>query len=271
MSDLVISGLGTRMPSPVRHLHWKKYFLIAVALHLAILSIPVSKLGGYHNGEHNKIEISVIPEPTPVAQAPLVKPIKPPVLRPLNPPKIEKVKSPPPARPEGKKTAEQPQKVVSPDLNPAKEIAQVGPGSGGVAIVGATGTGATLSGSAGEPGGSGAGLGRHGVGGGGGGTGPIEARLGAGDGPQWAYQEKPVYPYAAQRLGKKGRVVLKLTIDEKGNLKKAEVMEATDQIFVSAVLDAVRRSKFRPARKNGIPFATWATWPVTFSLGDDRS
>jgi len=259
MSDMVSSEMDFLTPSPAHNPRWRKYLLVAVAIHMAILSIPISKLSGYHNNENRAIEISVIPEPTPV-----VKPIKPPVLRPFQPPKIEKVKSPPPARPEGKKTAEQPQKVVSPDIGSKKEVAQVGPGSGGVAIVGATGTGATLSGSAGEPGGSGAGLGRQGVGGGGGG--PVEARFGAGDGPQWVYQEKPVYPYAALKLRKKGKVVLRLTIDEKGNLIKTEVKEATDQIFASAVIDAARKSKFLPARRNGIPFAVLAMWPVTFSL-----
>jgi periplasmic protein TonB len=265
VSGLSSSGLDFRIPPASYHPRWRICILIAVALHLAILSVPISKLGDYHNNGNKAIEVTVIPEPISVAP----KPITPPVPRPFHPPKIERIKSPPPARPEGKKTAEQPQKVISPDLNPRKEVAQVGPGSGGVAIVGATGTGATLSGSAGGPGGSGAGLGRQGVGGGGGGTGPVEARFGVGDGPQWAYQEKPVYPYSAQRLGKKGRVVLKLTIDEKGNLTKTEVMEATDQIFVSSVLEAVRRSKFRPAQRNGVPFATWTILPVTFRP-DDR-
>jgi protein TonB len=268
MSDLTLSGLCIQKSSPGYYKQWKKYFLIAIMLHLVILSAPISKLGNYTGNERREIEVSVIPEPVPPAPVPVAKPIKPPVPQPIQTPKIEKVKSPPPARPEGKKTAEEVQKIVSPDLTTAKETAQVGPGSGGVAIVGGTGTGATLSGSAGRPGGSGAGLGRQGVGGGGGGTGPVEARFGAGDGPQWAYQDKPVYPYAARRLGKNGRVVLKLTIDEKGNLVKAEVIEATDQIFVSAVLDAVRKSKFRPARRNGVPFAAWAVWPVSFRTDD---
>jgi periplasmic protein TonB len=264
MSDLALSVLGIRTPSLSHHPQWRLCLLIAVVIHMGILSIPVSMLGSNHNAENKEIDVSLIPEPIPVAPVP----IKLPVPRPIQPLKIEKLKNPPPARAEGKKTAEPPQKVLSPDLNPAKETAQVGPGTGGVAIVGALGTGATLSGSAGEPGGSGAGLGKQGVGGGGGGTGPVEAKFGIGDGPQWVYQDKPVYPYAAQRLGKNGRVVLKLTIDEKGNLTKAEVIEATDQIFVSAVIDAARRSKFRPARKNGVSFATWATWPITFNLSD---
>jgi len=261
MSDLALSGPGIRMPN---HPQWRMCLLIAVAIHMAVLSIPISMLNSYHGGDNREIEVSVMPEPAPVTPVP----IKPPVPRPIQPLKIEKAKNPPPARDEGKKTAELPQKILSPDLNPSKEIAQVGPGTGGVAIVGGKGTGATLSGSAGEPGGSGTGLGKQGVGGGGGGTDPVETRFGVGDGPQWVYQDKPVYPYAAQRLGKNGRVVLKLTIDEKGNLTKAEVMEATDQIFVSAVIDAARRSKFRPARKNGVPFTAWAAWPVTFNLSD---
>jgi protein TonB len=268
MSDLASSGLDIRTPSLGHYPRWRASLVVALVIHLAILSIPISKLGGYHGDENREIEVSVMLEPTLVAPVPMAKPVPPYVPRPFQPPKIEPVRNPPPSRPEGEKTAKEPQKVVSPDLNPAREMAHVGPGPGGVAIAGSTGTGATLSGSAGEPGGSGAGLGRQGVGGGAGGTGPVEAQFGAGDGPQWAYQEKPVYPFAAQRLGKQGRVVLKLTIDEKGNLTKTEVMEATDQIFVSAVLEATRKSKFRPARRNGMPFATWAIWPVTFGPGD---
>lgn len=250
-----------RRPFGTEHRRWGTSLLVAVVLHGVLLSAPFSKSGGKHS-DYNSIDVSVIGEPVPVE-----KPIKPPSL-PVERQRIEKARGPAPARAEGRKTAELPQKVVSPEPGPEKEVVQAGPGSGGVAVVGVTGSGVTLSGASGKPGGSGAGLGHHGVGGGGGGTGPVDARFGSGDGPQWAYQEKPVYPYAAQRLGKRGRVVLRLTIDEKGNLTKTEVIEATDQIFVAAVLEAARRSRYSPARRNGIPFATRAIWPVTFSPGD---
>ena len=263
MSGTISSEIDFLKHSEVYNPQWKKCLLIALLFHLAVLAIPVSKLAGDYNKNGSEIEVAVIPAPVE-----LVQKAKPDVQKPVQPPKVQKIKSSPPARPEGKKTEEPPQKVVSPDLNPVRETANVGPGSGGVAIVGGSGTGATLSGSAGEPGGSGTGLGKKGVGGGAGGTVPIDTSFGAGDGPRWVYQERPIYPYAAQRLGKKGRVVVRLTIDEKGNLLKADVIEATDQIFVSAVLDAVRRSKFSPARKNGVPFTSRVIWPVSFSLGE---
>lgn len=268
MSEYFLSNKNIQVNSPAyNHSWWGKYLLVAVTLHIAIISIPVSEYTFKYTGDKGEIEVAVLPEPSPVEHVPPPKTIKPPVSRPFQPPKIQKVKGPPPARAEGKMTAELPQKIVSPDTNPTNEVAQVGPGSGGVAIVGGTGTGgATLSGSGGNPGGSGAGLGRQGIGGGK--TGPIDSAFGSGDGPQWLYQEKPVYPYSARRLGKQGRVVLRLTIDEKGNLTKTEVIEATDQIFVQAVIEAARKSKFRAASKNGQDFATRAIWPVNFRTGD---
>ncbi len=239
---------------------WVKYLAVAMVLHGAFLALPAIKNKTF---EQKSIDVSIVAEPAlPAPVREEQKPAPKPLTKPLEPPKIREKKSSPLTKPEGEKTAETPQKIVSPDAKPGPEVAQVGPGTGGVAIVGATGTGATLSGSAGEPGGAGAGLGKRGVGGGTGG--PIDAEFGMGDGPQWVYQARPEYPAVALRLGRRGKVVVRLHLDEKGSLTKTDVMDGSDPMFVSAVLDALKKSKFRPARVNGVPVACRANLPVHF-------
>jgi len=126
---------------------------------------------------------------------------------------------------------------------------KVGAGSGG------TGDG---TGAGGKGNGAGTGAGRGG--------GPVDARFGEGDGPQIAYQEKPEYPFAAKRLQKEGKVTLALTIDEKGKLQKTAVVEATDPMFAASAVEAMKRSRFRPARRNGVPVACQAPYTIRFGF-----
>jgi protein TonB len=94
----------------------------------------------------------------------------------------------------------------------------------------------------------------------------VDARFGEGDGPQIVYQEKPEYPFAAKRLQKEGKVTLALTIDEKGKLQKTTVVEATDPMFAVSAVEAMKRSRFRPARRNGVPVACRAPYTIRFGF-----
>ena len=124
----------------------------------------------------------------------------------------------------------------------------MGPGAGGAG----TGTGAGSTG--------------PGTGGGGKGAGPMEARFGDPEGPQFAYREKPEYPFAARRLHKEGKVTLMLTIDEKGSLRKVDVVEATDQMFAASAVEAMKRSQFRPAKRDGAAIACQAPFTIHFGF-----
>ncbi len=130
--------------------------------------------------------------------------------------------------------------------------AKVGLGAGGTGIGTGTGGAGTEAGTA--------------VGGGGGNGGPIDAKFGDADGPQFVYREKPEYPFAAMRLQKEGKVALRLFIDEKGNLEKVEVVEATDQMFASSAVEAMKRSRLRPARQNGVPVPCRAPYTIRFGF-----
>lgn len=138
-----------------------------------------------------------------------------------------------------------------------------------VASSGANGQGAAGSGGKGAAGsgtGSGAPFGTagSGIGTGGGGTGVIA--FGSADAPKFLHRIVPQYPPAARMRREEGRVMLKLTIDEKGTLMNVEVVESTGSDFADAAVDAAKRSRFTPARRNNAPILSVALLPIRFTL-----
>jgi protein TonB len=100
-----------------------------------------------------------------------------------------------------------------------------------------------------------------------GGTGNlIETRFGASVAPAFLHREMPVYPMMARKLNQEGRVMLKLTIDEKGNLSDVEVIKKAGYGFTEAAVEAVKKSTFLPAKKDGKPIASRALLPIRFRL-----
>ncbi len=61
-------------------------------------------------------------------------------------------------------------------------------------------------------------------------------------------------------------MVLELTIDEKGQVVKVDVVEATDQMFVATSVSAAKRWKFRPHKKDGVPVACKARRGIPFRI-----
>jgi protein TonB len=76
----------------------------------------------------------------------------------------------------------------------------------------------------------------------------------------------PVYPMIARRFGREGKVVLKLTIDKDGNLLNVEVIDRAGYGFTEAAVEAVKKSTFLPAKKDGKPIASRALLPIRFQL-----
>jgi len=66
-------------------------------------------------------------------------------------------------------------------------------------------------------------------------------------------------------------VVLSLSLSEKGILTKIEVVEASNVIFIAPSIEAVKRSRFTPAIRNGIPVAVKALLPIRFTLKNESS
>jgi len=84
--------------------------------------------------------------------------------------------------------------------------------------------------------------------------------------PDFIHREMPVYPLLARRLGKEGKVVLKLLIDRNGTLQDIEVIEASGFGFTEAAVAAIKKSAFSPAHSNGEKVPSKAILSVRFNL-----
>ena len=97
-------------------------------------------------------------------------------------------------------------------------------------------------------------------------AGPVVTTFGSATGPAFLRRVMPVYPERARRLGQEGKVVLRLRIDARGNLLRAEVVQDPGYGFGEAAVAAVKRSSFRPATIAGKPVSCIARLPIRFVL-----
>lgn len=95
---------------------------------------------------------------------------------------------------------------------------------------------------------------------------PKEVEFGSIDGPKFSKRELPKYPLFAKKLGKEGRVLLRLHIDRDGRLVNLEVLEDPGYGFAESAVEAIKKSSFLPAKENGIPIASKALLPIRFTL-----
>lgn len=78
---------------------------------------------------------------------------------------------------------------------------------------------------------------------------------------------KPVYPELARKRGQEGRVLLSAHIDEKGELTELRVDKSSGfSLLDEAALKAVRRWRFKPALRDGMPVKGTALIPIEFLL-----
>ena len=94
----------------------------------------------------------------------------------------------------------------------------------------------------------------------------METQFGRSGAPTFIHQVRPVYPLLARRFGKEGRVVLKLLIDQYGQLQNVEVIEGAGFGLLEAAITAVKKSTYAPAHRNGERVATKAILPIRFHL-----
>ncbi|MDF9832448.1 TonB family protein [Ereboglobus sp. PH5-5] len=64
---------------------------------------------------------------------------------------------------------------------------------------------------------------------------------------------KPQYPHEMKKLGISGHAMIAYVVDIEGNVVKTQVMEATNNEFAKAAMDAVSQWKFSPGKINGKP------------------
>jgi periplasmic protein TonB len=93
-----------------------------------------------------------------------------------------------------------------------------------------------------------------------------ETRFGDTSAPAFMRREMPVYPLLARRLGKEGKVVFKILIDASGKLQHIEVIEPSWVGFTEAAVEAMQKSIFSPAYRNGETIDSKAMISVRFNL-----
>jgi len=97
----------------------------------------------------------------------------------------------------------------------------------------------------------------------------IESSVGAMGGPQFIQRSVPKYPRMAQRLGVAGSVLLRLAIDASGKLTGVEVLNGAGNGFDEEAIQAVKRSTFAPAVRNGRPVRCLALLKIRFQLSSE--
>jgi protein TonB len=78
----------------------------------------------------------------------------------------------------------------------------------------------------------------------------------------------PDYPSEMKRSGLSGVVAVTLVIDEKGVVVSANVAKSSHPDFGAPAVDAVKKWKFKPAKKDGVPVKMRVTIPIRFNLDE---
>lgn len=81
------------------------------------------------------------------------------------------------------------------------------------------------------------------------------------------HRPDPEYPGWARDNGITGKVLLRVLVDQQGNVRRVAVVRGVEGL-TEAAQDALRAWRFRPATNRGRPVAVWVDIPVTFRLGD---
>jgi protein TonB len=85
--------------------------------------------------------------------------------------------------------------------------------------------------------------------------------------PLGGYQVKPRYPESARRRGIEGTTLLKIYVNDKGRVEEVLVeRSAGHEDLDAAAMEAVKKWRFDPARRDNQPVAVWVMLPVRFEL-----
>lgn len=78
---------------------------------------------------------------------------------------------------------------------------------------------------------------------------------------------QPPYPPMSRRLGEQGKVVVRVLIGVDGTAKDAQLRQSSGyERLDQAALDTVRRWRYVPGKRNGVPEAMWFNVPINFVL-----
>jgi len=87
------------------------------------------------------------------------------------------------------------------------------------------------------------------------------------DPPRPLFPIKPVYPDIAQEAGNEGQVLDQCFIDEKGRVKETIILKGIPNTGLNeAAEEALRKTRFRPAKQRERAVGVWITIPINFKL-----
>lgn len=90
--------------------------------------------------------------------------------------------------------------------------------------------------------------------------------------PLYRENPPPSYPAVARQMGYQGVVYVQAEILTDGRVGRTMIRKSSGYaILDQTALKAVRRWKFEPAKKSGVPCATWAELPIKFVIDDQHS
>lgn len=85
--------------------------------------------------------------------------------------------------------------------------------------------------------------------------------------PRYAGDLQPSYPSSEQRLGRDGRVTVRVLVGTDGRVREVQRLSSTsDAFFAATEAQALRRWRFRPGTRDGVAQEAWRTMTVTFRL-----
>ena len=78
---------------------------------------------------------------------------------------------------------------------------------------------------------------------------------------------RPVYPEIAQEAGIEGVIVVQAFIDEKGRVKETQILKGVPNTGLDeAAMNAIRKTRFKPAKQRERSVGVWISIPVNFRL-----
>ncbi len=91
------------------------------------------------------------------------------------------------------------------------------------------------------------------------------------NGPSLLVRIDPVYPYWARIRGIEGEVVVQIVVDQHGIVKSIKILKAKPaHVFENAVINAVKKWRFKPATYKGRAVCVRIKIPFRFKLEQDN-
>lgn len=95
--------------------------------------------------------------------------------------------------------------------------------------------------------------------------------IGAKVDPRFARFLQPDYPPGERRMGREGKVMVRVLVGIDGRVTQVELLSAaSDAFFAATRKQALEKWRFTPATRDGVPQQDWRVMTVTFVLNDSE-